>query len=840
MTINELIADFGKHVEQYGLNGDPGREELYKWEIISKYHDKLDTENDNFAQNISEINFLNLWYPSKQHRAMLSFAKYEPEKYRMLHRALYDESQPLQDRVTAFKQGCDELWDSKIKQHFPNKETDSACDERIISDFLATKYPDKYTFYKYDAYINLCDLFGEEPKNTGEKLVHFYELMDEHVIPLVKADVKLCGIVEAEVSQHNYIQSLPLIAQTVIWHAMSAGKFNKRQLWLFWAGDSEEVFDDMVKDSYLSVYEWGEIGDLEDLRTQKTIRKALKEKVEEYKTTEPGHSVKMLYDMKNNMNVGDFIVCRNKSIDKIIAVGEVTGGYFYNPDHHCNNHCVEVKWNKGDWDITKILSQSKDSISGSPRLQNVTKKDWGQKMMAVLEGITDMEPTEIKTAKDMETNKYIELLKECKNMVLTGAPGTGKTYLAKQIAKDMGAEWKMVQFHPSYDYTDFVEGLRPVKDASGNVAFERKDGVFKKFCKRALLASETSTNEDVFEGLNDSPTVWKVSLAGTGDNPVRTECLKNNHIRIGWDMYGDVEDFDEFEGWTKENSGKAILRTFQHGMNIGDIVVSCFSSKTTDAIGIVTGDYEYHAEGGEYPRYRAVRWIYQGEPLDITAINQNKTMTLSTVYKLSCTSQDIIKLVNANIVSKYHIQAPSKKPFVFIIDEINRGEISKIFGELFFSIEPSYRGEENKVDTQYQEMVEEDDVFKKGFFVPENVYVIGTMNDIDRSVESMDFAMRRRFTWQEITADESAVNMGISGEARNRMDALNNAIAETDGLGRDFQIGGAIFLGQTDMEKLWRLHLNSLLHEYLRGMPDEEEKFNKLKDAFDLKTTADE
>jgi 5-methylcytosine-specific restriction endonuclease McrBC GTP-binding regulatory subunit McrB len=241
-----------------------------------------------------------------------------------------------------------------------------------------------------------------------------------------------------------------------------------------------------------------------------------------------------------------------------------------------------------------------------------------------------------------------------------------------------------------------------------------------------------------------------------------------------------------------------------------------------------------------------VRWLYQGNPLDITDLNQNKTMTLSTVYKLSCTSQDIIKLVNANIQTKHLAFIPSNKPFVFIIDEINRGEISKIFGELFFSIDPGYRGEKNlegnsnRVDTQYQEMVEDDDVFKKGFFVPDNVYLIGTMNDIDRSVESMDFAMRRRFTWQEITADESADNMNIMGDARKRFDALNTAIAEIDGLGKEFQIGGAIFLGQTDMDKLWRLHLNSLLREYLRGMPDEDDKFKKLKDAFDLKITADE
>ena len=453
------------------------------------------------------------------------------------------------------------------------------------------------------------------------------------------------------------------------------------------------------------------------------------------------------------------------------------------------------------------------------------------------------------------TNKhqtYIDLLKANYNIIFNGAPGTGKTYLAKEIAEAMGAKYKMVQFHPSYDYTDFVEGLRPVKDDNGNIGFERKDGVFKEFCRKALIVSETSSNENLFSDLNDNPTVWKVSLGGTGDNPIRTDCLENGWIRIGWHTYGNVEDFNDFEDFNV--GGKVILRAFQHTMQIGDIVLSCFSEKEIDAIGIVVGDYEYHNNGNDYPRYRKVKWLVKGIQEDIRSMNRNKVMTLSTIYKLPIKVKDIVDIVNRHTTPNT-THSNNKKfdsPFVFIIDEINRGEISKIFGELFFSIDPGYRGTKGLVQTQYQNLVEEGDVFKDGFYVPENVYIIGTMNDIDRSVESMDFAMRRRFAWQEITAEESAENMGITGELRERMDSLNKVIIETEGLGSSYQVGGAMFKKVKDTEEnvegncgmtadsLWNLNLKSLMKEYLRGLPEADDALQKMEDAYFLKKKAGE
>ena len=512
MNINDLIDNFAVHLKQYGLDGDPDQTELYKWEIISKYHDKLDPDSSDFIKTISEINFRNLWYYGTQRNAVKHFAGYEPDAYRFLHKNLYDESKPLQERVTAFTEGCKKLWDSKIKQYFPTQNTSAQCDECLISCFLTAKYPEKYTFYKSEVYENLCELFGVKPKDAGEKLVHFYKLMDEKVIPLVQSNTEICELVDEKISQHNYISSLPLTAQTVIWNAIQQGFFHKKKLWLFYPGDDKQIFDDMVKDNYISVYQWGEIGSLESIKYKKDIEEALKEKVDEYKTKKPSYSTQMLYDMKRNMKIGDYVVCRNKDFSQIVAYGEITGGYFFNPDHPVNKHCVEVQWNDGQWDITQLLKDSKDPKSTVPRLQNVSKKDWGQKIMNILEGTDSTKTKATPTPNNSIQMEELELLKLKKQIILQGAPGTGKTYKTASIAVGMCnpsftdfsdhqkvmEEYEKLQnegriafctFHQSMDYEDFIEGLKPEVKGSA-VEYNVESGIFKTICEKAKKSNE--------------------------------------------------------------------------------------------------------------------------------------------------------------------------------------------------------------------------------------------------------------------------------------------------------------------------------------------------------------
>lgn len=277
-----------------------------------------------------------------------------------------------------------------------------------------------------------------------------------------------------------------------------------------------------------------------------------------------------------------------------------------------------------------------------------------------------------------------ELLLKNKNLILTGAPGTGKSFMAKEIAISFTGDidpkdhphYKMVQFHPSYDYTDFVEGMRPSKkDGISDITFEYKQGVFREFCENAAK-DETDQN------------------------------------------------------------------------------------------------------------------------------------------------------------------------YVFIIDEINRGEVNKIFGELFYCIDPDKRGTAGQITTQYDNINDNKGPFANGFYVPENVYIIGTMNDIDRSIESIDFAFRRRFLWKEIKWDESfdrivedvVFNGKVTQEKlKESFTSLNNKISKE--LGDAYCIGGSYaqkidkFLDEEKpLESLWNYYISNIVNEYIRG--DESKNIDDYKKAF--------
>lgn len=403
-------------------------------------------------------------------------------------------------------------------------------------------------------------------------------------------------------------------------------------------------------------------------------------------------------------------------------------------------------------------------------------------------------------------NFYSSSLIESKNIIFRGAPGTGKTHLAKEIAADIISDGyfddfslltdeqkeqvEFVQFHPNYDYSDFVEGLRPKTYDDGSVGFELQDGVFKKFVARAKKNLDNSQkSQEMIEK--------EASVQG-----VMSDYFSN--IELGADEL-------EIARGTK---------FYITGIDDKHIHISIPENKVSNRLKLSISELKEMLESDQI--FTQVK--------DVTKFFGKLNATQGYSYILAIFNA--IK-VNKTSLTKSVVKQEKLKPYIFIIDEINRGEISKIFGELFFSIDPGYRGRAGEVSTQYTNM--HDNPGEK-FYIPENVYIIGTMNDIDRSVDSFDFAMRRRFRFIEIKSDEQLEMLAVLGEnkeeAIKRMTALNNEISNVEELNENYHIGASYFLKlkYLTFDQLWTDYLQPLLQEYVRGMYDEDsiiEKFAK-------------
>lgn len=397
-------------------------------------------------------------------------------------------------------------------------------------------------------------------------------------------------------------------------------------------------------------------------------------------------------------------------------------------------------------------------------------------------------------------NSFSSMLIESKNVIFRGAPGTGKSYLAKEIAADIISngyfddytlltdeqkkQVEFVQFHPSYDYSDFVEGLRPKVNDDGTMGFELQDGIFKKFVARARKNYEDSQKSK--ETVEKELSVQEAMA----------------------DFFASVElGVDTFK--TINGSEFTIISVDDRHINL-----SIPGNASANKLSLNLDEVRKMLESGQ--RFDKIK--------DITTFFGKLYATQAYSYDFA-----IYKAIKAkkSTSSKVKAKQAELKKYIFIIDEINRGEISKIFGELFFAIDPGYRGRAGEISTQYSNLHSDPD---EKFYIPENVYIIGTMNDIDRSVDSFDFAMRRRFRFIELRADErlemlaSLENEELEAEAISRMTALNKEIAAVEDLNENYQIGASYFLKlkTLDFDQLWTDYLQPLLQEYIQGMYDEE------------------
>ena len=780
--------------------------ELYKWEAVKHFQDNWDIDAEDFpamlSRSLSKTANLLASMSNFPRKMIEKYATLYPEEIKELFSILFDESLDLKERIDTFIAGIEQVhkkWDVKGgRNHYQTFN--------VVSTYLWLRYPNKYYIYKPSVAKILFDKLGIEIKLTPLKanaVIKTYELYDSISNHLLE-DQELKAMFEKVITPSCYPDNLMRTATVDLGYylkkkkatTVTSSKATEKKYWMYAPGENASKWERCLKQNIICIG-WDSLGDLSEINSLEGCKDELKDRYNNPDSSFMNDGL-AVWEFSHVMQPGD-VVYAKQGLSCIIGRGIVKSDYIYDSSQENYRHTRKIEWTHiGKWELGNIVQKTLTDITKYP--------DYVKKIEAmIVEGKTE------EAKEGMYNDKYaayIKLLLNNSNLILNGAPGTGKTYLAKQVAAQMIYEGNVpegfeedtkfveqcgfVQFHPSYDYTDFVEGLRPKND-NGNIGFERKDGTFKEFCAIAL------------QNLLDSK---------------KTVQTLQNELSVRDLLEGFIEESMENETMFETSGTKNAFYIIDNKEK--SIIVRIPANEKTSEVSLPKSDLTTLLEnkvdikgGGDIQTYFGRKY---------------RTQPDSYIYVLyNALTKKAVPLTKTKSV----VPVPEKK-FVFIIDEINRGEISKIFGELFFSIDPGYRGKKGKVQTQYQNLITEDDPFKDGFYIPENVYIIGTMNDIDRSVECMDFAMRRRFTFKEITAEESARNMELGAEATERMMSLNNAISENDGFNSSFHIGAAYFKGVEDFDALWELKLAGLLKEYLRGMPDAEESLEALKKAYDL------
>ena len=794
--IESLLNEFAKQVIPIGLSKETGIDELYKWEIVSDCQGKSDAQ---VLQRLLGTNLINNQFDGAAIKKLLQS---EPDEICHCFTLLKGDLSGLQGRYNSFKQAADDLTGDRWKYQISDERMAGAflacADPEHYTFYKNDAYNSLCGYLRIPSvaprkklchfYELLSELLTHYEKHT--ELVSFFEKETEGYIqsPLLNVQTIVWYMQEymnKQLAPDTRFTWVPFVKEFA--EKLLSYRDKREELLSIFYGLGDELthayqeegenITDITPFTVLGTLAVGKIERRTQFASYFKDKFGIKADVPTDYTGFPslhpqrvmfifgknkGEHTEPFWDLFDAAMSGKDI---SESFDEVMKVKganrNVSMGLFWiAPKDFLSFDSTNEAYLKS-YGFPPIPGKDKinyvfyrglmDQVKEKMESGEIKEKDFLEFSAAAYAFGKD-----INIDDDMEPTYYDEIttaLKDKKCIILQGAPGTGKTYAIPEIVArlceepvDLSDRHQVMEafsrlvsekrvvfttFHQSMDYEDFVEGLKPFVDENKNVYYDVVDGIFKSICKDAAKPIIRNNSIDI----NPDAVIWKVSLGGTYDNEVRTECLKNGHIRIGWDSYG--ENYEEQSAY--EHGGRIVLDAFYNKMNEGDIVLSCYSNKLIDAIGVVEGEAEWHDEYKGYKRLRKVRWLVKGIQEDISVI-MGKTMTLSTVYKLNdITIENVLDLLKKHSAAGTATSEKNTKPYVIVIDEINRGNVSKIFGELITLLEADKRTDGAmplSVRLPYS---------KTDLSIPSNLYLIGTMNTADRSLSQFDYAMRRRF-----------------------------------------------------------------------------------------------
>lgn len=777
--IKDLLESYKEHFLKVSIVGPykdgEQADELYKWQLITTCQGKstlaiLESIKD---KNIVDVQRVNL--------VLSELIKYNPVELVAAFETLTDEKIALIERLESFKQTMAELCGDKYKV--------KANDERTAAAFLACVNPAKYTFYKDEIYQKYCNYIGEKSKPAGDKYQHYLELL-QPLLEAIKKDKELTYKYEKETK--GLTQSDILIAQNILWQMRDMMKC--KQYWLYAPGKNAMYWDEYYNKGIMGIG-WDEIGDLKNFSNKTAIKTALSSAYGE-KEGEKAYmnNGKCLWDFANEVEIGDIIIVKGGT-SKILGYGIVVSDYYHDNDEKREDfqNLRNVEWKiNGEWEHPGNAAQK--------TLTNITQSsDYVDNLMALFY-----------ENGNLAENKKILSLK--KNLILQGAPGTGKTYNTAALALsicgvtevnfndhvEVMKRYKQMRydertnptgqiafstFHQSMDYEDFVEGIKPNTDG-GTVTYDVEDGIFK------LLSDKAKENYE-----NSLKTIEVINIEQQTKDLFEKYCFK---------IENELSTNESVELYSKSKMHIRKVNRKKDGSAYSlQLAKDATSSPQGLKVDIVVRDFHDFKEG-KIKSASDVKPSY-----DSQSSSHGNAIYYFELYKRLAEFEKTQK--QETVTQKTVLQN-----YVLIIDEINRGNVSKIFGELITLLEADKRiGGEHpiKVTLPYS---------KEEFGVPSNLYIIGTMNTTDRSVGNIDYAVRRRFAFVTLESKREIVaeKCGEDSKAVQLFDVVKEFLQshKSDMDFEDLMVGHSYFMADNndDLQLKLDYEIVPLIREYYK------------------------
>ena len=760
--IAELIKRYKIEFLEVPLDGD-NADELYKWELITLCANQSTID---IIENFKKKNIVDI---QRVNPVLTNLLKTNKEGLQSAFALLSDESMDLKYRLAQFK--------TRMASLCGDKYNIKANDERTAAAFLACFNPQKYTFYKDEIYQKYCKYIGVPTLQAGEKYPHFLELMTE-LAKAIKQETDLVNKYQSETN--GLIQSDLLIAQNILWQ-MKEIMNNK---------DDNYLRFKHLLEYFVSHLEWCVNKDENFIGYHKYIQ-----------TLIDNNNFKLSGQGWNGGNIQKQIEQWAQYDSYFIYINVYGGNYQSNACYlQWNDTWLNVRPLWEDGHIKKLYLTKEEKSSAKEELTK-TVQELGlfdnKEPNPTLKAFFDEYEMMIFEYSGVLHNKlymkqleqYTEILSRKKNIILQGAPGTGKTYNTAALAlatlgitdvdlsdhravmeryeqqrfdkeKNPNGQIGFCTFHQSLDYEDFVEGIKIQKSENGNVAYNVEDGIFKCISDKAKENFELSKkNSDEIK------------------TEIRTREVFNSFCE---DLQTKLieADFVELYPKSKMKIRKVIFKNDGTALSIGlaKDENSDFQSLTWE---IISRDYN-DFKSQKIKSYLDIKPRYESK----SSFHGNAIYYFELYKKM-------YEFEKSSLPKDETQPTPvSMKNYVLIIDEINRGNVSKIFGELITLLEADKRiGSDHPIIVTLP-------YSKDSFGIPSNLYIIGTMNTTDRSTGTLDYALRRRFAFVTLQSKEEVVanhykeigNPDLEAKAVNLFKNIKEFLGDSKHLCGDFDI----------------------------------------------------